>query len=209
MQGQNKMVINSFNSTDDQKNVYIKRRKQAKRKQLKIRDWQSSSWDVNLERIAKEYAPKCVWVHNSGRGRTGENLYATTEKLNVEEGVRAWAREANYYTYESMTCEKGKMCGHYTQVIWATTDKVGCADQFCETVKGLPYKKLSFLVCNYLPPGNILYHKPYNKGTPCSECPDGFTCHRNLCSEYPFVQHLVLFEYCCVPYVLRIILKMF
>ncbi|XP_072419644.1 peptidase inhibitor 16-like [Chiloscyllium punctatum] len=141
------------------------------------------NWDKDLEEIAIEYAQKCIWGHNKERGRTGENLYAVTGLLNIKEAVKKWYFEVKDYTYETMECTPNKLCGHYTQLVWADSDKVGCSSHMCEEVQGLNHKNLSLLVCNYLPPGNVIGEKPYKKGIPCSECPDGTKCTDMLCTS--------------------------
>ncbi|XP_072335932.1 peptidase inhibitor 16-like [Scyliorhinus torazame] len=141
------------------------------------------NWDNDLAEMAAEYAQKCVWGHNKERGTTGENLYVATSPLNLKEAVKKWYSELTDYTYETMDCTPQKMCGHYTQIIWANSNKVGCSSHSCDEVKGLEYKNLSLLVCNYLPPGNVVGEHPYKKGTPCSECPDGTKCIENLCTS--------------------------
>ena len=45
------------------------------------------------------------------------------------------------------------MCGHYTQIVWETTQKVGCAKIQCDG--------FDLWVCNYDPPGNWVGEKPY------------------------------------------------
>ncbi|XP_048467797.1 peptidase inhibitor 16-like [Rhincodon typus] len=140
-------------------------------------------WDTHLEKIAKKYANKCLWKHNTNRGNVGENLFATNGPLDPATGVEDWYLEIFDYTYENMSCTPGKMCGHYTQVVWATTDKVGCASQFCDHLQGLDNKNLSILVCNYAPPGNVVGSTPFKKGIPCSECPAGFQCVNKLCAS--------------------------
>ncbi|XP_038675842.1 peptidase inhibitor 16-like isoform X2 [Scyliorhinus canicula] len=141
------------------------------------------NWDNDLAEMAAEYAQKCVWGHNKERGPTGENLYVVTSPLDLKEAVKKWYSEFTDYTYETMDCTPQKMCGHYTQVIWANSNKVGCSSHSCDEVKGLEYKNMSLLVCNYLPPGNVVGQHPYKKGTPCSECPDGTKCIENLCTS--------------------------
>ncbi|XP_072886559.1 peptidase inhibitor 16-like [Hemitrygon akajei] len=140
-------------------------------------------WDRQLEKIAQNYAKKCVWAHNPNSGGIGENLYATGGQLNPVKGVENWYREVQDYTYDTMECTPGKMCGHYTQVVWATSDKVGCGAHFCDKLQGLDSKKLSILVCNYAPPGNYIGSKPYKKGAPCSACPPEYECIDNLCTS--------------------------
>jgi len=41
-----------------------------------------------------------------------------------------WADEEKCYDYDSNTCAEGHMCGHYTQIVWSTTRKLGCAWRF-------------------------------------------------------------------------------
>ncbi|XP_059806425.1 peptidase inhibitor 16-like isoform X2 [Hypanus sabinus] len=140
-------------------------------------------WDRQLEKIAQKYAKKCVWKHNPNRGRIGENLYATSGQLNPVKGVEDWYREVKDYTYDTMACTPKKMCGHYTQVVWATSDKVGCGAHLCDKLQGLNGNKLTILVCNYAPPGNYIGSKPYKKGTHCSACPPEYKCIDNLCTS--------------------------
>ncbi|XP_048467961.1 bombesin receptor-activated protein C6orf89 homolog isoform X2 [Rhincodon typus] len=145
--------------------------------------FQLLNWDKDLEEIAVEYAQKCIWGHNKDRGRTGENLYAVTGLLNLQEAVEKWHLEVEFYTYETMECAPKKLCGHYTQLVWADSDKEGCDSHICEELQGLDYKNVSLLVCNYLTPGNVIGQYPYKEGIPCSECPDGTKCVDKLCSN--------------------------
>ncbi|XP_072133859.1 uncharacterized protein [Mobula birostris] len=140
-------------------------------------------WDNDLEELALTHAKECIWEHNKNRGQTGENLYSVTGTVDLKLAVEKWYLEAADYTYDTMECTPLKMCGHYTQVVWADSDKVGCASHFCDVLQGLTDNNLSILVCNYSPPGNVLGQNPYKKGTPCSKCPDGFKCIDNLCTS--------------------------
>jgi pathogenesis-related protein 1 len=68
--------------------------------------------------------------------------------------VSAWASEAAYYSYDTNTCTG--VCGHYTQIVWRSTARVGCAKQDCPS---LAFR--STIVCNYAPGGNYVGQKPY------------------------------------------------
>ena len=91
----------------------------------------------------------------------GENLYwerntavplpLTSPKTVVD----AWASEIEFYDYESNTCLPQEMCGHYTQVVWADTKKVGCAYRTCDDLGDQVW------VCNYYPAGNFNDEHPY------------------------------------------------
>merc|ERR1719456_647430 len=68
--------------------------------------------------------------------------------------------------------------GHYTQVVWADTEELGC---------GMVYYKGSSLyetliVCNYAISGNWMGGEMYKSGDACSSCPDGYTCDDGLCA---------------------------
>ena len=68
--------------------------------------------------------------------------------------------------------------GHFTQVIWAETYKVGCG--FIIYQEGKWYKRL--YSCNYGHGGNMAKAAIYLKGEPCSKCPSDTTCEDSLCA---------------------------
>lgn len=119
-------------------------------------------WDPALATIAKNWVQQCVdneapsglVDHNAGRSSTypvyvGENIYASSGTATGPGAVASWVSEAPNYDYASNTCASGKICGHYTQVVWRATTKVGCALYNCA---GLTYS--STVVCDYGPGGN-------------------------------------------------------
>jgi pathogenesis-related protein 1 len=65
--------------------------------------------------------------------------------------VNAWAAESRNYDYRSNCCRG--VCGHYTQIVWAGTQEVGCA-----VARG---GRREVWVCNYDPPGNWAGKRPY------------------------------------------------
>ncbi|XP_049620709.1 peptidase inhibitor 16 [Suncus etruscus] len=159
------------------------------------------SWDPELAAFAKAYAEKCVWGHNKERGRRGENLFAITDRgLDVPLAVGEWQLEYKHYNFSSNACNESQMCGHYTQVIWAKTDRIGCGSHFCEKLEGIEEPNIQLLVCNYEPPGNVKGQRPYQEGTPCSQCPTGYRCEKSLCEpikeqkEAPDIFELVLVD---------------
>nr|XP_056701369.1 peptidase inhibitor 16 [Euleptes europaea] len=144
-------------------------------------DMLKMSWDPELETFAKDYATKCIWEHNKERGWRGENLFAMTGDLSVKSAVENWYNEYQHYNMTTLTCAEGEMCGHYTQVVWASSERVGCGTEFCKTLENLNDTDMHLVVCNYEPPGNVIGHKPYEEGSPCSKCPDGYSCEGSLC----------------------------
>jgi len=126
-------------------------------------------WDSNLEIAAQVYADKMadegIWAHDIEGNREngyGENLYTSTRKKTLKEASDAWIDEKEYYTYgevgDSSTCEQGKKCGHYTQIIWEDTTRVGCAKSRYKTGK---YESWYIVVCKYQIPGNHIGETPY------------------------------------------------
>ncbi|XP_047652529.1 peptidase inhibitor 16 isoform X1 [Phacochoerus africanus] len=139
-------------------------------------------WDEELAAFAKAYAQQCVWGHNKERGRRGENLFAITDKgLDVPLAMEEWYHEWEHYNLSAATCAAGQMCGHYTQVVWAKTERIGCGAHLCEKLQGIEEANIHLLVCNYEPPGNMKGQRPYQEGTPCSQCPSGYRCENSLC----------------------------
>jgi hypothetical protein len=69
--------------------------------------------------------------------------------------VDMWANEKAYYDYTANT-GNGHVVGHYTQVVWQKTTKVGCGQATSTT----DYPG-SHVVCRYSPAGNMGSEKPY------------------------------------------------
>jgi len=123
------------------------------------------AWSRSAAEVARAYAAKCKFRHNSSRGPYGENLFAMsdhqTTAVVVPAAIRSWSSEAADYDPARNACKKSKVCGHYTQMIWRDTRHVGCAIQHCD--KGAPFGSgpWTLVVCNYAPPGNVSGRKPY------------------------------------------------
>jgi len=156
------------------------------------------TWNEFLASTAESLAAKCRWghgeIHHGGNARykvVGQNLYAGTESaIDLTSAIQAWYDEKQDYTYDTMKCVPGKMCGHYTQLVWATTREVGCALQQCEPLVDktghVVFSKALYLVCNYGPPGNVNPDttRPFIKGQWCSNCRSGAGwCKDKLCNR--------------------------
>ncbi len=130
------------------------------------------SYSTSLAKSAQAWADNlkktnhCKMRHSKPDGEYGENLYwgsalqwsdgrKELQKVTPRQVVDAWGSEKADYDYATNDCEQGKMCGHYTQIIWRTTKEVGCAMAVCED------SKQQVWVCQYLPPGNWVGEKPY------------------------------------------------
>ncbi|KAL3679692.1 hypothetical protein R1sor_022648 [Riccia sorocarpa] len=116
-------------------------------------------WNNTLQTYAQSWASNqasaannCALKHSGGP--YGENIYWASWSSTPLDAVKAWVAEKQYYTYATNTCATGKVCGHYTQVIWKRTSSVGCASATCPSGG-------TFTVCSYYPPGNYVGQKPY------------------------------------------------
>uniref|UniRef100_A0A3Q2Y7H5 Cysteine-rich secretory protein LCCL domain containing 1b n=1 Tax=Hippocampus comes TaxID=109280 RepID=A0A3Q2Y7H5_HIPCM len=153
-------------------------------------------WDYELERSAEHWAHTCRWEHGPSYMLTqiGQNLGAHWGRDRPPTyHVQAWYDEVRYYSYPySQECNphcpfrcSGPVCTHYTQLVWATSNRIGCAINVCYNMNvwGMIWAKAVYLVCNYSPPGNWWGHAPYKYGAPCSACPASYAggCRDNLC----------------------------
>jgi hypothetical protein len=115
-------------------------------------------WDNDLGTAAAAYAQLMAFTgqfQHSDRGARrgiGENLWAGTHgAFSVEAMVGAWASEKQtfmpgIFPNNSRTGNWIDV-GHYTQIIWPATQRVGCA------LASTP--RTDYLVCRYFPAGNV------------------------------------------------------
>lgn len=115
-------------------------------------------WDNNLGTAAATYAAQMastgVFQHSerSTRPGIGENLwYGTHGAYSVEAMVASWASEKRDFApgvFPNVS-RTGNWydVSHYTQVIWPTTQRIGCALASNGTT--------DYLVCRYSPKGNV------------------------------------------------------
>uniref|UniRef100_A0A8D2C2L6 SCP domain-containing protein n=1 Tax=Sus scrofa TaxID=9823 RepID=A0A8D2C2L6_PIG len=150
------------------------------------------TWDPELAKIARSWASSCQFAHNKqlkspyrlhpNFTSLGENLWTGSLSIfSVTSAITDWYNEVKYYDFKTQRC--ARVCGHYTQVVWAESYKVGCAVQFCPRVAGFDtLRNGAHFICNYGPAGNFPTW-PYKKGSTCSACPSDDTCLDNLCTN--------------------------
>ncbi|WP_420580592.1 pathogenesis-related family 1 protein [Reichenbachiella sp.] len=114
------------------------------------------SWSEELATSAQAWATElavdCEFKHSNSD--FGENIWAGTEgAFSPTDVVTSWGSEIDDYDYDSNICATDKDCGHYTQIVWEKTSKVGCGVATCDG--------LDIWVCQYDPPGNFIGEKPY------------------------------------------------
>ncbi|MED6239087.1 hypothetical protein ATANTOWER_001628 [Ataeniobius toweri] len=149
------------------------------------------SWDEALAVTARAWARHCDFQHNIYLKEVqrvhptfpsvGENLWTAYPPsiFSVKRAIQSWVNESKDYSYQRNNCTH--VCGHYTQVVWANSYKVGCAVQLCPNgVKTFTAHEGAIFVCNYSPGGNVIGRRPYEtNAAPCSRCKD--SCVDRLC----------------------------
>lgn len=116
-------------------------------------------WDRGLAAAADAYAAELArtgrWGHSpqASRPGQGENLWMGTRgAFNVDQMVGAWASEGRLFRSGAfpVVSRSGNWedVGHYTQMIWPGSTRVGCAIR--SSVSN------DFLVCRYSPAGNVM-----------------------------------------------------
>jgi hypothetical protein len=101
-----------------------------------------------------------MFSHNAGS--YGQNLYASTgsNPPSPKAVVDSWVSEVADYNYANNSCSD--VCGHYTQVVWRNSTKVGCGIKTCTSNSPFGGSGTWYIVvCNYSPPGNFSNQKPY------------------------------------------------
>lgn len=117
------------------------------------------TYDPALAEVAAAWiegldAQGCILEHDYS-SNYGENLYWSSAQASVQDAVAGWESEVAFYDYDTNTCEPGQMCGHYTQLVWADTERVGCALRACAANRG------EIVMCVYDPAGNWAGQRPY------------------------------------------------
>lgn len=113
-------------------------------------------WDAEVAAVAQDWAEGCVFEHSTHN--LGENLaFFSGEDSSATAVVELWASETASYDYASNSCAPGEQCGHYTQIVWRDSARVGCGAAQC-ALQGMEGR---LWVCNYDPPGNFIGDRPY------------------------------------------------
>ncbi|RIA05030.1 hypothetical protein BRARA_K00635 [Brassica rapa] len=115
-----------YSQSHDSPDNYLRPHNVAPRALVRVKPLR---WDFSLATVAQDYANQLAVGSCSlepSSGPYGENLAMGAETS----------------------------CGHYTQVVWRGSARVGCG-------KGMCANGASIIVCNYDPVGNYIGTKPY------------------------------------------------
>lgn len=136
-------------------------------------------WDTGLFLSASAVAATCKESRDVNGGGYGQNLQIGTPIDNIQAAItNSWYNsevelfpDSDYGQPTPLSMNNNGLWeryGHFTQLIWAASTKVGCAVQSCDQLKcnpnngGCPSSGFmgsnyghSLTVCNYLAPGNF------------------------------------------------------
>ncbi|HRI20875.1 MAG TPA: CAP family protein [Panacibacter sp.] len=120
-------------------------------------------WSPQLSAFAQAWADHlaasdCAFEHRPGEGEWasgyGENIFMGSGSFTVNDASESWYSEIKDYVYGALTAENFSGTGHYTQMVWHSTTKVGMGVSVCSNGNYI-------IVANYDPAGNMLGDKPY------------------------------------------------
>ena len=117
------------------------------------------AWDPMLADAAAGYGPQLArrgrLAHSAPATRPGqgENLWMGTRgAYQLEEMIGSWTEEKSLLRPgvfpEVSSSGHWSDVAHYTQMVWRTTTRVGCALHRS--------RRWDFLICRYAPPGNVV-----------------------------------------------------
>lgn len=136
---------------------------------------QQMYWDEELALIAQGWASQCRFYHEEPAGRYIPGSYSVGQNLasghvNWDAAIRHWYSEVIELSFGVGRRLPKSTVGHYTQLVWADSSRVGCGFAKCNKTM------TPFYVCNYGPTGNYPSNKytPYLAGRKGSSCPSTF-----------------------------------
>lgn len=126
---------------------------------------QPLEWDIDMAKYAQEWADylandnDCNIEHRGNIGKNsknaGENIFwGSGMDYTALDASEKWYGEIKSYTYGVLSNQNWYSTGHYTQIVWRNTKKVGIGVSKCSS-------GATIIVANYFPPGNYIGQKPY------------------------------------------------
>jgi len=145
-------------------------------------------WDDELASVAQRHADQCKFAHDCSDCRrvdrfgVGQNLYIYKQSLRIPDNnwrkaVTDWYDEVSLFSNKKVEpFQFGSDIGHYSQLVWADTDKVGCGATSYKDGRWFA----TLYTCNYGPNGNFIRGQMYKKGRACSDCPRNTSCSKQF-----------------------------
>jgi len=113
-------------------------------------------WDEEIAMSAQSWSDGCVFTHDGVAGTGfGENLAGGFPGENGGAPVDMWYKEVQQYDFANPGFSAGT--GHFTQLVWRDTARVGCGMTRCPgSIFGWApeFGEALMYSCRYAPPGN-------------------------------------------------------
>ncbi len=160
------LPVPAFNVTTQEKDLFMQHHNdlRARHNSAPLR------WSSQLEDSARRYAAflaqQCDIWHSEANGY-GENLAFYASWGNAQRDDRAdtspqaaitlacydWYNEIEYYDFDQPGPRQRGMIGHFTAMVWADTQELGCAVAPCASSGS---RRGHVVVCHYRSPGNVV-----------------------------------------------------
>lgn len=102
-------------------------------------------WDCALANLAQDWAGRSQFEHRETS--FGENIFVSANPAEpIATVLGRWMSERANWDNTAGVCAEGKVCTHYTQMVWRATAKFGCGIN-----REAVGKWRAMLVCNYDP----------------------------------------------------------
>ncbi|GLV33945.1 uncharacterized protein CBL_11171 [Carabus blaptoides fortunei] len=157
------------------------------------------NYNFELEFIAQCHANTCNINHDKCRKglnlAVGQNLAMESRSKEIQledimdiivKGIQRWYDEVkDFNTDEVDRFTRSQGVGHYTQIVWADIEYIGCGFIIWHNYKWYTL----YLVCNYggtKTGGNLRNTAIYKKGEVCSKCSTEKSCndkYKGLCGQ--------------------------
>jgi hypothetical protein len=130
-------------------------------------------WDEGLARDAADWGARLArtrtFEHCSSAGcptsDQGENLWMGSRgAYSLQSMLQGWSEEKKLLARMDSWEDDHGAVGHYTQMVWHSTTRIGCAVT--------SNRSDEFLTCRYMRPGNVLGSSPFGSRSGISEAGD-------------------------------------
>uniref|UniRef100_A0A4W6BKP6 ShKT domain-containing protein n=1 Tax=Lates calcarifer TaxID=8187 RepID=A0A4W6BKP6_LATCA len=146
------------------------------------------SYSEEVAASAQAWVDKCILAHGAPSTRKlngyelGENLFYSSSPYSWTDVINAWHSEVSHYLYPNGSTNS-QAIGHYTQVVWNSSYRVGCGMTLCPN-------NIYFYGCHYYRAGNFRRWPPYKAGPTCASCPNA--CEDKLCTNpCPYINSFI------------------
>ncbi|KFO30390.1 Cysteine-rich secretory protein 2 [Fukomys damarensis] len=115
-------------------------------------DMLKMEWSSAAARKAQVWADQCKYRHSRNEDRKldvscGENLFMSSAPYSWSSAIQLWYDEEENFIFNVGPKTPSAVIGHYTQVVWYSSSRVGCGIAHCPRNPVLKY----YMVCQYCP----------------------------------------------------------